>query len=108
MLPPSGPQYLTSSSPTFFLPPSPAPSSTLASISGTSFLSEESSAGDQLVVPAPRPPTPRSNLELFRSPFKRFFKYTGVPVYPTFPVRSVRPSSAPRREETEQGSWYQA
>jgi len=109
MLPPSGPQYLTSSSPTFFLPPSPAPSSTLASISGTSFLSEESSAADQLVLPTPRPPTPRSNVELFRSPFKRFFKYTGVPVYPTFPVRSVRPSSGPRTgQETEQGSWYQA
>jgi len=104
VLPTAGPQYLTSTSPTFFLPPSPAPSSSLASISGTSFVSEESSAFDQLVPLTPRPPTGRSGVELFRSPFKRFFKFTGVPVQSTFPVRSVRP----RRREEEEASWYQA
>merc|ERR1719219_76312 len=71
---PPVPQYLASGSPSFFLPPNPSSSSTLATLSGTSFPSQDTAVEDQQVPPPSRPPTParQRNVEMFKSPFKRF------------------------------------
>ena len=115
--------------PTFYLPTSPV-SSTLLSLSGTSFLSTDSSAS---VLPigaeAGRGPHPHSgsqpqpstsvtpgtskdatrktptNYQIFMSPYKRFSKFSGTPTPARFPlVKEVRRSG----EEEDISSWYQA
>ena len=125
----AAPQFLSSGSSTFFLPPSPAPSSsasTLTTLSGSTFVPEELSVEEPL-----KAPVMKVDLNTSCSPFKTFTKFTGKPVRPSFPLKQVKPSqtrpAGNRREkkparkvgggggggggggaEAEQSNWYQA
>jgi len=62
---------------------------------------------DQQVLPPARPPTParQRNVEMFKSPFKRFNKFTGVPVQHSYPFRPAKPDHT---QSSSSSSWYQA
>ena len=126
--PPSLPAFYSTMTPppTFYIPPSPA-SSTLLSLSGTSVLStdsvnsvlpigSETVKGSQGLTKTAKAAT---NYQLFKSPYKKFSKFSGVPTPARFPLKNSLSSSSLQGHgagarasiktvEEDISSWYQA
>ena len=118
--------------PTFYLPPSPVPS-TLLSLSGTSVHSTElansvmpigSETGKGLQGHCSKQSSTKqvktpTNYQVFMSPYKRFSKFSGVPTPARFPLKNSTSSSSLqghgpslrasiKEEEEDISHWYQA